>query len=117
MYVCVYIYIYIYTHTYIQSRGTETGPKTPSAWFWPAGAARHQPVCVIYIEVHKYHLPPNNKLPPPFQMTFVGGSIYEGGNRRLGPPILTPPFIKDPPLIIASKCPSHMPIAFLKLFV
>ena len=33
------------------------------------------------------------------------GSVYEGGNRRLGPSILTPPFIKDPPLIIASKCP------------
>ena len=38
-------------------------------------------------------------------MTFVGGSVYEVGNRRLGPPILTPPFIKDPFLISASKCP------------
>ena len=38
-------------------------------------------------------------------MTFAGGSVYEGGNRRLGPPIITPPFIKDPPIIIASKCP------------
>ena len=38
-------------------------------------------------------------------MTFVGGSVYEGGNRRLGPPNLNPSFIKDPPPIIASKCP------------
>ena len=37
-------------------------------------------------------------------MTFVGGSVYDGGNRRLGPPILTPPFITAPPLIIVSKC-------------
>ena len=28
-------------------------------------------------------------------MTFVGGSVYEGGNRRLGPPILTPLSLKN----------------------
>ena len=48
-------------------------------------------------------------------MTFVGGSVYEGVIVSWVPHPY-PPFIKKT-LIIASKCPSPMPIAFLKLFV
>ena len=42
----------------------------------------------IYTYIHTYiHVIPPNNITPPILFDFVGGSIYEGGNRRSGHPL------------------------------